>query len=447
MTNVQSTFLKTVSERGFVHQCTDSAALDALLAQCESAKKPLVAYIGFDCTAPSLHVGSLIQIMMLYWLQKSGHKPIVLMGGGTTKVGDPSGKDESRQLLSDEKIQENMEGIKQVFSKFLGNFETTFDASSTAPFMVNNDEWLSGLKYIEFLRDYGRLISVNQMLARDSVKVRLERQQHLTFLEFNYMVLQAYDYVELRRRYECRLQMGGSDQWGNILSGTNLYSFAEFDAKVGDSTYPRARTHLSSEDKRLFGLTTPLLTTSAGAKMGKTADGAVWLNPDMFSAYDYWQFWRNTEDADVGRFLRLFTTLDMTEISRLESLPGAGINDAKKALADAATNMLHGKDAAANARKTAEETFEQGGTSDNLPTEIIAHADAAAPLPAYKLFLLAKLADSGKEARRLIQSGGAKVNDEKVENENDTFDLIKLTAEKPLKLSAGKKKHILVKIG
>lgn len=432
MTETTSKFLSTILKRGFMHQCTDLESLDAALAEGEKNKKPLVAYIGFDCTAPSLHVGSLIQIMMLYWLQKSGHKPIVLMGGGTTKIGDPSGKDEARQLLSEEKIKENMEGIKQVFSKVLGEFETTFDANTSKPFMVDNDEWLGKLSFAFVMGTLGPLISINTMLTKDSIRNRLERHQHLSYLEFNYMILQAYDFVVLNKEYKCRLQIGGSDQWGNITAGTELHQKMRKD---------------SDKENTLFGLTTPLLTTSSGAKMGKTADGAVWLNPDMFSAYDYWQFWRNTEDADVGKFLRLFTALEMDEIKRLESLPGGGINDAKKALADAATAMLHGAEAAANARKTAEETFEQGGTSANLPTEIIARSEAAEPMPAYKLFLLAKLADSGKEARRLIQSGGAKVNDEKVENENDMFDLMELTAEKPLKLSAGKKKHILVKVG
>lgn len=414
MTTLSSAFVRTISERGFLHQCTDIEALDAKMA-----KGTVSAYIGFDCTADSLHVGSLLPIMMLRHLQKSGHKPIVLMGGGTTRVGDPSGKDEARKLLSDEDIARNMAGIKQVFAKFL-----TFGDGPTDAVMVNNADWLDKLNYIEFLRDYGRHFSVNRMLSFDSVKLRLEREQPLSFLEFNYMILQAYDFAELARRRGCILQMGGSDQWGNIVNGVEL-----------------GRRVDGSE---LFGLTTPLMTTASGAKMGKTANGAVWLNADRLSAWDYWQFWRNTEDADVGRFLKLFTELPLDEVARLAALEGAEINEAKKVLANEATKLAHGEAAALEAAETARRTFEQGMAADTLPTIGIPAAELEAGIAAFALFARAGLAASNGEARRLIKGGGAKVNDAAVSNENQLIgsgDLV----DGQIKLTAGKKRHLLIK--
>jgi tyrosyl-tRNA synthetase len=479
MTEFQSRFLQEVSARGFLYQGTDNAALDALLSGAEKAKTPIVCYIGFDCTAPSLHVGSLIQIMMLRHWQKAGHKPIVLMGGGTTKVGDPSGKDASRQLLTDEKIAENMAGIKRVFSQFLAfednkpspsgrglgegaavpytevspgertltprplpKGEGAIDPTSSAAVMVNNDDWLSGLNYIAFLRDYGRLFSVNRMLSMESVKQRLERESHLSFLEFNYMVLQAYDFVELNKRYGCRLQIGGSDQWGNITQGIEL-SHKCHSRESGNPEVIREEIPASAGMTALFGLTTPLLTTSSGAKMGKTASGAVWLNAELTSPYDYWQFWRNTEDADVGRFLRLFTELPMEEIRRLEALEGAGINEAKKMLATEATALLHGRAAADAAAETARKTFEEGQAADTLPSVEVAAPDSA---PAYQLFVMAGLASSNNEARKLIQGGGARINDEKVEDATRAYSRDELLRLSPLKLSSGKKKHILLNV-
>jgi len=414
MTTLRSDFLRTVSERGFLHQCTDLEALDAKLAQGTK-----VAYIGFDCTADSLHVGSLLPIMMLRHLQKTGHKPVVLMGGGTTRVGDPSGKDEARKILTDDDIARNMAGIKTVFAKFL-----TFGDGPTDAVMVNNADWLDKLNYIEFLRDYGRHFSVNRMLSFDSVKLRLDREQPLSFLEFNYMILQAYDFMELARRRDCLLQMGGSDQWGNIVNGVELGRRVD--------------------GKELFGLTTPLMTTSSGAKMGKTANGAVWLNADRLSAWDYWQFWRNTEDADVGRFLKLFTELPLDEINRLAALEGAGINEAKKVLANEATRLAHGEAAAAEAAETARRTFEEGAAADTLPTVGIPAAELEAGIPAFALFARTNLAASNGEARRLIKGGGAKVNDKAVANEAQVIgnaDLI----DGQIKLTAGKKRHLLVK--
>lgn len=411
-----SELLETLKTRGFIHQCTDEAALDDLLS-----KACVPAYIGFDCTAKSLHVGSLVQIMMLRWLQKCGHKPIVLMGGGTTKIGDPSGKDASRPQLSDNDINANMAGIKTVFEKFL-----SFGDGKTDVVMVNNDDWLKDINYIQFLRDYGRHFSVNRMLTRESVKIRLEKESHLSFLEFNYMILQAYDFVELNKRQGCRLQIGGSDQWGNIVEGSEL------------------NRHLGGKDQ-LFGLTTPLLTTASGAKMGKTADGAVWLNPDMCSPYDYWQFWRNTEDADVGKFLKLFTELSLDEIAELEALEGAGINEAKKVLATEATTLLHGEEAALLAEETARKTFEQGGTAETLPEVSVPAAELEAGIPAFKLFQMAELAKSGGEARRLIKGGGAKVNDAPVQDEDALITAFAMTEQGFIKLSAGKKRHVLVK--
>jgi tyrosyl-tRNA synthetase len=415
MTQYRSDFLRILAERGFIHQGTDLEGLDDLLT-----KKVVSAYIGFDCTADSLHVGSLMQIMALRHLQKSGHRPIVLMGGGTTKVGDPSGKDEARKLLTPEDINRNMAGIKQVFAKFL-----TFGDGPTEAVMANNADWLDTLNYIDFLRDYGRHFSVNRMLTFDSVKLRLEREQPLSFLEFNYMILQAYDFLELARRRDCSLQMGGSDQWGNIVNGVELGRRVD--------------------NVPLFGLTTPLLTTASGAKMGKTASGAVWINEDKLSAWDYWQFWRNTEDADVGRFLKLFTELPIDEIARLEKLQGAEINEAKKILANEVTRMAHGDAAAAAAAETARRTFEEGAAAETLPTIDIPAGELAAGIPAFALFARVGLAASNGEARRLIKGGGAKLNDQTIGEEgqpiraDDARDGL-------IKLTAGKKRHLLVRV-
>ncbi|MGY8990055.1 MAG: tyrosine--tRNA ligase [Rhodospirillales bacterium] len=414
MTNYRSDFIRTVTDRGYLHQCTDMDALDA-----QAADQTIIAYIGFDCTAPSLHAGSLVSIMLLRALQKSGHKPIVLMGGGTSKVGDPSGKDESRQLLGDEDIAKNMAGIKNVFAKYL-----TFGDGPTDAVMVNNADWLEKLEYIPFLREYGRHFSVNRMLSYESVKIRLEREQPLSFLEFNYMIFQAYDFLELSRRQGCTLQMGGSDQWGNIINGVEL-------GRRLDST-------------ALYGLTTPLLTTSSGAKMGKTADGAVWLNADMLSPYDYWQYWRNTEDADVGRFLRLFTELSDDEIQRLSSLQGAQINDAKVTLANEVTRLCHGADAASAAANTASQTFAGVGYGDDLPRIDVARASLEQGVLAYELLREAGLAKSNGEARRLIKGGGARINDVPIVNDNVTVTINDLNSDGVVKLSAGKKRHALI---
>ncbi len=397
-----------------MHQCTDLEALDAAFAE-----KPVTAYIGFDCTARSLHVGHLMQIMILRLMQKKGHKPIVLMGGGTTKVGDPSGKDESRPVITDETIRDNMSGIKSAFEKFI-----TFGDGPTDAIMVNNDDWLSSLEYIPFLREYGRHFSINRMLTFDSVKLRLEREQSMSFLEFNYMILQAYDFVELKKRYDCSLQIGGSDQWGNIVNGTEL----------------GRRTNSFN----LFGLTVPLLTTSSGAKMGKTASGAVWLNEDMLSAYDYWQYWRNTEDADVGKFLRLFTELPLNEIARLESLEGAELNEAKKVLADNCTRLAHGEAAAREAAETARRTFEMGETAESLPTTEIGKTELDEGIPAFALFNRVGLCQSSSEARKLIKGGGARLNDEKIADEKQVLTSDDANETGRIKLSAGKKRHHLI---
>ena len=409
-----SEFLKTLDQRGFIAQCTDDTALDAA-----AAEGVVTGYIGYDCTAPSLHVGNLISILMLRRLQQAGHRPIVVIGGGTTKVGDPSGKDESRQLLTQDKIDANKKTIRATFERFLN-----FGDGPTDAIMVDNDEWLSGLNYIEFLRDYGRHFSVNRMMSFESVKLRLEREQPLSFLEFNYMILQAYDFLELNRRYDCSLQMGGSDQWGNIVNGIELTR--------------------RCDQKSVYGLTTNLLTTSSGAKMGKTAQGAVWLNDDMLPVYDYWQFWRNTEDADVGRFLKLFTELPMEEIARLENLEGAELNDAKKILATEATAMCHGRAAAEKAEATALETFEGGGTSADLPSVDIDAAKLAAGLGLLEAFVLAGLAKSNGEARRLVQGGGAKINNAAQDDISVTLsnDDVK---DGSVKLSFGKKRHVLLR--
>jgi len=416
MTDPKSAFLKTVTARGFVHQCTDTEALDAALSE----GTPKICYIGFDCTADSLHVGSLLPIMLLRWFQKSGHKPIVLMGGGTTKVGDPSGKDEARQLITEETIAANKAGIQGVFEKFL-----TFGDGPTDAIMVDNADWLDELSYIPFLRDYGRHFSVNRMLGFESVKLRLDREQPLSFLEFNYMILQAYDFMELNRRHGCILQMGGSDQWGNIVNGVEL-------TRRVDSA-------------QVFGLTSPLITTASGAKMGKTADGAVWLNADRVSPYDYWQFWRNTADADVGRFLRLFTDLPLEETQRLESLQDAEINDAKKILATEATAMCHGRAAAEEAANTAAETFEQGQSAEGLPTVEVPAAELADGIAAFALFARAGLANSNGEARRLIRGGGARLNDQKIVDENANVSASDADGDGVIKLSAGKKRHVLIR--
>ena len=415
MTSLKSDFLRTLRDRGFIHQCTDLEALDA-----KAAKGPVTAYIGFDATADSLHVGSLVSIMLLRWLQKTGHKPIVLMGGGTTKVGDPSGKDESRQLLSDEAIAGNIASIRQVFERFLAFGDGPADAV-----LVNNADWLDSLAYIPFLREVGRHFTINRMLAFDSVKLRLEREQPLTFLEFNYMILQAYDFLELARRRDCALQMGGSDQWGNIVNGVEL------GRRIAG--------------KELYGLTTPLITTAAGAKMGKTAAGAVWLNEARLSAYDYWQFWRNTEDGDVGRFLRLFTELPEDEIGRLEALEGSGINEAKKVLADEATKLCRGAEAAEAAARTARQTFEEGKLGAELPSIEVTRAELAAGLALFELMRRAGLAESNGAARRLIKGGGARLNDTVIADEIRQVGPDDLNAEGVVKLSAGKKRHALVR--
>ncbi len=415
MTDVSSEFLRIITERGYLHQCTDLEGLDQ-----KARETRILAYIGYDCTADSLHVGNLVSIMMLRQLQRCGHKPIVLMGGGTTKVGDPSGKDEARQLLSDADIAGNMAKIKAIFAQFLDFGDGPGDAV-----MVNNADWLEQLNYIEFLRDYGRHFSVNRMLSFDSVKLRLDREQPLTFLEFNYMILQAYDFLELARRHDCCLQMGGSDQWGNIVNGVELGRRVE--------------------QRSLFGLTTPLITSASGAKMGKTASGAIWLNEARLSAYDYWQYWRNTEDADVGRFLRIFTELPLNEVARLEALGGAEINEAKKVLAFEATKLCRGAEAAATAAETARQTFEEGRTAADLPSIEVPRDELAAGAPAFELFCRAGLTASNGEARRLIKGGGARLNDRKIDDETRQISLDDLGDGSVIKLSAGKKKHVLVR--
>lgn len=410
---LKSEFLSTLQERGFIHQVTDLEGLDARLME-----GPLTAYIGFDCTAPSLHVGSLVQIMMLRWLQKTGHKPVVLFGGGTTRIGDPSGRDESRQLLTDEIIQTNMDGIASVFERFV-----SFGNGPTDAVRVNNADWLSDLHYIDMLRDVGPHFTINRMLTFDSVKLRLDREQPLTFLEFNYMILQAFDYRTLRKTHGCELQMGGSDQWGNIVNGMELIRRMD-----GGSA---------------FGLTTPLLTTADGKKMGKTAAGAVWLNDAQLPSYDYWQFWRNTHDADVGRFLRLFTEIPLDEIARLEALGGSEINDAKKILANAATVLCRGSAAADAAAKTAEETFAQGGAGAGLPTVTLSTPELEAGIGILSAFVAAGLAKSNGEARRLIKQGGLKINDEKIVSDEYQVSAHDLQ-DGQIKLSAGKKRHALL---
>jgi tyrosyl-tRNA synthetase len=415
MSDFRSTFLSTARDRGFIHQCTDADALDRRLEA-----DVVTAYVGYDCTADSLHVGSLVSIMLLRLLQRCGHRPIVLMGGGTTRIGDPSGKDMVRPLLDDTEIARNMAGIRRIFANFL-----RFGEGSDAALMVNNADWLDELRYIPLLRDVGRHFSINRMLTQDSVRLRLDRDQPLSFLEFNYMILQAYDFVELARRFGCVLQIGGSDQWGNIVGGVELGR--------------------RSDGASLFGLTTPLITTAAGDKMGKTAGGAVWLNAERLSPYEYWQFWRNTEDADVGRFLRLFTELPLADIGRLEA---GEINQAKKVLATEATALCHGPAAAEAARATAQAVFEEGGSGDALP-EIAVPRDALAGsgIAVFELLRRAGLATTNGEARRLIRGGGARVNDVVVADEGRIIALADLGRDGVLKLSAGRKRHVLVRPG
>jgi tyrosyl-tRNA synthetase len=415
MSTFKSDFLNVLQSRGFIHQVSDAAGLDAL-----AAKSEVVCYVGYDCTAPSLHVGHLLSMMMLHWLQETGNKPIALMGGGTTRVGDPSGRDESRKLLTYEQIDTNKESMKTTFSKLM-----RFGTGRSDAIMVDNAEWLTKLNYIEMLRDVGRHFSINRMLSMDSVKLRLDREQELSFIEFNYMILQSYDFVELARRYGCNLQMGGSDQWGNIVNGIDLGR--------------RMGTH------QLYALTCPLLATSSGAKMGKTAAGAVWLNADMLAPYDYWQFWRNAEDADVERFLKLFTMLSLDEISRLAALGGSEINEAKKLLATEATALVHGREAALAAAETARRTFEEGAIAEDLPSIDVARAELDGGLGVLSGFVKAGLVASNGEARRQIKSGGLRVNDQPVTDEKMQLTAAYLTTEGVIKLSMGRKRHVLLR--
>lgn len=415
MATYKSEFMNTLFERGFIHQCTDETALDQALVD-----GTVTGYIGFDCTATSLHVGSLIQIMMLRHLQRSGHRPIALMGGGTTKVGDPTDKDESRPLLTDEIINKNMAGIKTTFDKLL-----KFGNGATDAVMVNNDDWLSKLDYVGFLRDYGTQFTINRMLTFDSVKLRLSREEPMTFLEFNYMLMQAFDYHELYNRYGCTLQLGGSDQWGNIVNGVELCR--------------------RKDQAQVFGLTTPLISTASGQKMGKTLGGAIWLNADMCSPYDYWQYWRNCEDADVGKFLKRFTDLPLDEISRLEVLEGQEINEAKKILANEATEMIHGADNASRAAETARQAFEEGLAAEGLPTIEVSADVLAGGIWAPELFTSAGLTKSNGEARRQIKGGGLKVNDANIGDDQRQIGDADLNDDGVIKLSLGKKKHVLVR--
>ena len=410
----KSDFLHEIAARGFVADCTDLEGLDDAFRA-----GTVTGYIGFDLTATSLHIGNLVQIMLLRWMQRTGHRPITLMGGGTTKVGDPSGKDEMRKILSVEQIARNADGIRTVFSRFIDYGDGPTDSP-----LVNNAEWLDRLGYIDFLRDIGKHFTINRLLAFESVKSRLDREQALSFIEFNYMLLQAYDFLELHRRYGCALQMGGSDQWGNIVSGADLIRRVE--------------------GAQAFGLTTPLVTRSDGKKMGKSAEGAVWLNEDMMSPYQFWQWWRNVADADVGRFLKMFTERPVDECARLGALGGAEINDAKVLLANDVTTLLHGADAARAAEATAREVFERGGAGDDLPTTLVPADEAAEGVSVAQLFVRAGLAKSGKEARRLIAEGGARLDDAEVTDPGLMVGADRLSA--PIKLSAGKKRHALVKL-
>ena len=415
MTNFKSDFLSVLADRGFIHQVSDPQGLD------RAAKSGrITAYIGFDCTAPSLHAGSLVQIMMLYWLQQTGHRPIALMGGGTSKIGDPSGRDDSRKMLSGVEINANMQGIRKVFEKFLH-----FGSGASDAVMADNADWLDTLNYIDFLRDYGAHFTVNRMLSFESVKVRLDREQPLSLLEFNYMILQAYDFLELARRHGCILQMGGSDQWGNIVNGIEL------GRRAGGL--------------QLHGLTTPLLTTSSGAKMGKTAAGAVWLNADSLKPYEYWQYWRNAEDADVGRFLKLFTTLPVSETERLAALGGSEINEAKKRLATETTALVHGREAAANAEETARRDFEEGRAAAGLPTLMVTRNELSRGLGLLKTLVDGGFAGSNGEARRAVQGGAVRINDKLVADDRIILGNSHLTEDGVIKLSVGKKRHMLVK--
>ena len=415
MPNYESQFMQLMHDRNFIHQVTDETELDAMMDRGR-----VTAYIGFDCTADSLHVGSLVQIMMLRHLQKCGHRPIVLMGGGTTKVGDPSGKDDARQLLSDENIKHNKESIRKIFEKYL-----VFGDGPTDALMVDNDEWLSNLEYIRFLREYGRHFSVNRMLSFDSVKLRLDREQPLSFLEFNYMILQAYDFLELQRRHNCILQMGGSDQWGNIINGVELVRRVD--------------------QKSIFGLTTPLVTTASGEKMGKSASGAIWLNSDRLSPYEFWQFWRNTEDEDVGRFLRLFTEIPLDEIAKLEMLNGRELNEAKKILASEITKLCHGLNASESAASTAQKIFEEGLLGADLPTILIDTKQLEQGLWIIEALKQAEFIKSNGEGRRLINNGGVRLNDVVVENEGQKILISDANSDGVIKLSSGKKRHALLK--
>jgi tyrosyl-tRNA synthetase len=415
MSAYKSDFLNVLDQRGLIHQISDAAALDG--ACC---KGPITAYVGYDATATSLHIGNLISVTMLYWLQQTGHRPITLMGGGTSMVGDPSFRDDQRSLLTEETIATNIEGIKKIFGRMLRYGDGATDAQ-----MINNADWLLKLNYVSFLRDVGRHFSVNRMLSFDSVKLRLDREQSLSFLEFNYMIMQGYDFVEINRRYNCTLQMGGSDQWGNILNGVELSH------RMGGP--------------QLYALTTPLLTTSSGAKMGKTAKGAVWLNGDLFSPYDFWQYFRNTEDADVGRFLKVFTRLPLDEIAKLEALGGSEINEAKKILATEATAVVHGRAAADEAAETARRTFEEGTIAENLPTLEIQRAELESGAPVLGLFVKANLVASNGDARRQIKAGGIRVNDVAVSDDKMVLTSANLTPEGVIKLSMGRKRHVLLK--
>ncbi|UXT49126.1 tyrosine--tRNA ligase [Agrobacterium tumefaciens] len=415
MSRFKSDFLRTLDERGFIHQISDEAGLDELFA-----KETVTAYIGYDPTASSLHVGHLTQIMMLHWMQKTGHQPISLMGGGTGMVGDPSFKEEARKLMTIDMIEDNITSLKHVFANYLD-----YDRATNPALMINNADWLRGLNYLEFLRDVGRHFSVNRMLSFDSVKTRLDREQSLSFLEFNYMILQAYDYVELNQRTGCRLQMGGSDQWGNIINGIDLGH------RMGTP--------------QLYALTSPLLTTSSGAKMGKSASGAVWLNKDLLPVYDFWQYWRNTEDADVVRFAKLFTTLPMDEIARIAALGGSEINEAKKILATEVTAILHGRAAAEEAAETARKTFEEGALAENLPSIEVPASELEAGVGVLSLIVRAGLAGSNGEARRHVQGGAVKINDIGVSDERQTVGSGEVTGDGVIKLSVGKKKHVLVR--
>jgi tyrosyl-tRNA synthetase len=415
MSAFKSDFLRTLSERGFIHQISDESGLDELFRTTSVS-----AYIGFDATAKSLHAGSLIQIMMLHWMEKTGHRPIALMGGGTSMIGDPSFKDEARKLLTPQDIEDNLAGIRRNFASYL-----TFGDGPGRAMMVNNADWLMGINYVEFLRDVGRHFSVNRMLSFDSVKTRLDREQSLSFLEFNYMILQAYDFVELSKRYGTRLQMGGSDQWGNIINGIDLGH--------------------RMDQPQLFALTSPLLTTSSGAKMGKSMNGAVWLDAEMLSPYEFWQYWRNTEDADVERFLKLYTTMPLDEVARLAALGGSEINEAKKVLATEVTAMLHGRAMAEQAAETARKTFEEGSVSDDLPTVTVPAGALDGGIGILSLFVTAGLAASNGEARRHVQGGAVKVNDQAVSDDRLLLTTAHVADNGAIKLSLGKKKHVLVR--